>query len=418
MHKKHIFLRVFSKITIFACVFCVFSAWAETTTCDINFTPVTGNSIQNGTPTPENPVEVVSVGNKTDFGIVDGSYYDQNGNVIINSGFWRNTEYIPVKPNTTITISGCGETAKPKLIVYNSQKTRIDYWSIGNRSITLQVSNTAYIRLSAANIYKNTIQITDSKGNIIFTNKYQMPIVGTMANGSQTTASIYINEPLRKVGEYADELRPDGTVIRRVGVKVLDGTENWTKYANAYPFVPNLLPTNYATGTLLVSNYYSGNTANSGSADYGNYSCWVQSTSQYPRLYIRDDRFTTLSGTTGINDFKAYLAQQYANGTPVTVYYPLATEVVENWSCGPIAEIKIATTKFVDEEFAAAEAKLATTVQTIESVVSRTITQTGQIQVLQDTKQTRPDETCPANMKCLLVQDEDGTPHWYPIIEP
>ncbi|MCQ2581051.1 MAG: hypothetical protein MJ164_02670 [Alphaproteobacteria bacterium] len=87
-------------------------------------------------------------------------------------------------------------------------------------------------------------------------------------------------------------------------------------------------------------------------------------------------------------------------------------------SGGCVEIIEIATTKFVDEEFAATEAKLATTVQTIESVVSRTIAQTEQIQILQDTKQTRPDENCPANMKCLLVQDEDGTPHWYPIIEP
>ncbi|MBP9999318.1 MAG: hypothetical protein KBT14_01320 [Proteobacteria bacterium] len=85
---------------------------------------------------------------------------------------------------------------------------------------------------------------------------------------------------------------------------------------------------------------------------------------------------------------------------------------------GPVAEIKIATTKMVDEEFKAAEDQLAATVQTIESVVSRTIAQTEQIQILQDTKQTRPDESCPANTKCLLVQDEDGTPHWYPIIEP
>ncbi|MBP9999512.1 MAG: hypothetical protein KBT14_02315 [Proteobacteria bacterium] len=85
---------------------------------------------------------------------------------------------------------------------------------------------------------------------------------------------------------------------------------------------------------------------------------------------------------------------------------------------GPEVIIKIATTKMVDDEFAAAEAKLATTVQTIESVVSRTISQTGQIQVLQDTKQTRPDESCPANKKCLLVEDEQGIPHWYEIIEP
>ncbi|MCQ2581297.1 MAG: hypothetical protein MJ164_03985 [Alphaproteobacteria bacterium] len=85
---------------------------------------------------------------------------------------------------------------------------------------------------------------------------------------------------------------------------------------------------------------------------------------------------------------------------------------------GCVGVIQIATTKMVDEEFAAAEAKLATTVQTIESVVSRTITQTGQIATLQAEKQTRPDETCPAGKKCLLVQDEDGTPHWYEIIEP
>ncbi|MCQ2580851.1 MAG: hypothetical protein MJ164_01610 [Alphaproteobacteria bacterium] len=88
-----------------------------------------------------------------------------------------------------------------------------------------------------------------------------------------------------------------------------------------------------------------------------------------------------------------------------------------NFIAGPDAIIKIATTKMVDEEFAAAEAKLATTVQTIESVVSRTITQTEQIAALQAEKQTRPDESCPANKKCLLVEDEQGFPHWYEIIE-
>ncbi|MBP9999510.1 MAG: hypothetical protein KBT14_02305 [Proteobacteria bacterium] len=85
---------------------------------------------------------------------------------------------------------------------------------------------------------------------------------------------------------------------------------------------------------------------------------------------------------------------------------------------GPIAGIKIATTKMVDDEFAVAEANLAATVQTIESVVSRTISQTGQIQVLQDTKQTRPDETCPPYRQCLLVEDEQDVPHWYVIIDP
>jgi hypothetical protein len=30
-------------------------------------------------------------------------------------------------------------------------------------------------------------------------------------------------------------------------------------------------------------------------------------------------------------------------------------------------------------------------------------------------KQTRPNEGCPPFKKCLLVEDEQGTPHWYPI---
>ena len=71
----------------------------------------------------------------------------------------------------------------------------------------------------------------------------------------------------------------------------------------------------------------------------------------------------------------------------------------------------------VDEEFKAAELKLAETVETIEEVVSNTITQTEQIATLQEEKQTRPDETCPAGKKCLLVMDENDIPHWYEIIE-
>ena len=57
------------------------------------------------------------------------------------------------------------------------------------------------------------------------------------------------------------------------------------------------------------------------------------------------------------------------------------------------------------------------TIATIRSVVTNTINQTKAIADLQATKQTRPDENCPAGKKCLLVEDNDGQPHWYEIIE-
>lgn len=90
--------------------------------------------------------------------------------------------------------------------------------------------------------------------------------------------------------------------------------------------------------------------------------------------------------------------------------------VLNNGVC--TEEIKIATTKMVDEEFKAAEEQLAETVDVVEEVVSNTIIQAGQIATLQAEKQTRPDESCPAGKKCLLVTDENGTSHWHEMIEP
>ncbi|MCQ2581221.1 MAG: hypothetical protein MJ164_03575, partial [Alphaproteobacteria bacterium] len=139
-------------------------------------------------------------------------------------------------------------------------------------------------------------------------------------------------------------------------------------------------------------------------------------------IRIKDSSFGT--DTTAFKQAVSGVYLYYQRTTDTEFHGPFYTNSgAGTFIAGPViidpdSEIKIATTKMVDEEFAQAEANLAATVQTIESVVSRTITQTGQIATLHETKQTRPDENCPANMKCLLVQDEDGTPHWYPIIEP
>ena len=78
-------------------------------------------------------------------------------------------------------------------------------------------------------------------------------------------------------------------------------------------------------------------------------------------------------------------------------------------------DIKIASTKYVETQFSDLDTALANAIATVNTVVSNTITQASTIGTLQSTKQTRPDETCPAGKKCLLVEDTAGVPHWYEI---
>lgn len=153
-----------------------------------------------------------------------------------------------------------------------------------------------------------------------------------------TINKLYLSSPLHGISTYLDELKKStGKVTRKIGIKVLDGTEEWTKNSNAWMFVLNLLPTIYSSGILILSNQYQGNLSAGGAYDYGNFSTWIQSTSAYPRLYIRDERYMTLSGgMSEVSVWKQYLAQQYANGTPVIICYPLATPTEESISNLPV----------------------------------------------------------------------------------
>ena len=87
-----------------------------------------------------------------------------------------------------------------------------------------------------------------------------------------------------------------------------------------------------------------------------------------------------------------------------------------SFTAGPdvIPQIKIATTRYNEEQFEPVQNRLSDAMDAVDDVVTRTMTQAQQIDQIANEKQTRPDEGCPAKY-CLLVEDEDGTPHWYPI---
>ena len=135
--------------------------------------------------------------------------------------------------------------------------------------------------------------------------QYKLPL--TLGS---TTTNIYLGEV---------------QTTRKVKKLVLTGEEGWRRTANEkcyYIDLANGCPNDYLkqlTTTSICSHYQSQNNTASGSneIDAGHF-CFY--TGGGFELYIGE---TTISSAT---DFKSYLAAQYVNGTPVTVWYVLANE--------------------------------------------------------------------------------------------
>ena len=243
------------------------------------------------------------------------------------------------------------------------------------------------------------------------------------------------NMILRKINDtYADSYdATTGKITRRVGVKVLNGTEDWFMSGDNY------LVSMY---NILINDMYaeassvSSNRASPYSTHFGRSTSWLgysdNSRLNKVQAYTSTANPKHILGLgypgadqSNISAFKQWLAQQYAAGTPVTVYYPLATPVEEDWApeqctSSSSSPIKIATTAYNAARFNSVQTDLNSAVATIREIVTKTINQTAAIASLQADKQTRPEDACPAGKKCLLVETEENgviVPRWFPIIE-
>ena len=225
------------------------------------------------------------------------------------------------------------------------------------------------------------------------------------------------NMILRAVGDYADSYdATTGKITRRVGVKVFDGTEDWVKHSGSARYGVILNDSSPSENLIPISSHFVGLSANT--AWNQMYSGSYKKEKTTSRYYFQYDTITT------IQDWEQWLAAQYAAGTPVTVWYPLAEETTEDWPASYCQQaIKIATTKYNESAFGPLNTALANAISVVDSVVSNTITQAASIATLQAQKQTRPNdiaddsEKCPTGKKCLLVEDASGVPHWYEIVE-
>jgi hypothetical protein len=134
------------------------------------------------------------------------------------------------------------------------------------------------------------------------------------------TRNIYLSAPLRKIGDYADILHSDSsTITRRIAKIVLKGTEGFVGSSNAISYTPKGAMKMLAGSVCICSHYQ--------------YS--------YLSLNLAPINSVVTNAGSGIavwfktefgadkTAFAAYAAEQYANGTPITIWFILEEETIE-----------------------------------------------------------------------------------------
>lgn len=108
--------------------------------------------------------------------------------------------------------------------------------------------------------------------------------------------------------------------VRRIKKFVLTKNYTWQKRNDSNVFYTFLASPNVYT-ECLCSHYLAINTlVNPATMPTGRCTCKAGAGTV---VFIKDDNYTT------VDDFKAYIQQQYVAGTPVTVWYVLATPTTE-----------------------------------------------------------------------------------------
>lgn len=263
---------------------------------------ISGNTVQNGTPTPEAPVDVQGCGVRTmqlfEDKIVTCSI-DANGRLITNSDF---DMYIAkVEQGVTYiassSITGGFFTTKPEIgsVSYNGQRM-----AYAPRTFTAPITGYVTFRVNAGS--DEPMLNAGSTALPYEPYGYKLPL-----NVNGTEYPIYLGEAqttrrikrLAMTGEennWGEYTRSDSTTVPYLPLSDFKG-------ASATNIKADIKCTHYDTKTQANIQNTTNKTGIAGRTSIG--------------IIIADESISTLA------DFKSYLAAQYAAGTPVTVWYVL-----------------------------------------------------------------------------------------------
>ena len=276
----------------------------DSTGTPIRHVDINGNTTQSGTPTPDNPVEVNGIGERTE-NLFDGEWVQGginiSGNPVISSE--RIRAYQAVQPNTTYTFSS---TKYVRLIYGYNGNEKVDI--IYDVGFGLSQSATFTTQSNCTRIGIVIAASTTATGNIL-----PLDISDVMLNTGSTA------KPYEPYGYKLDISNGQQTTniylgstqtVRQIKKLVFDGTENWSVNSDtnqaliSLPMPPlmRIVQSSHYIGAVLAQSGYT----------------WINAA--LDRLIVKDDAHTL-----NVTTWKNYLAAQYAAGTPVTIWYALAT---------------------------------------------------------------------------------------------
>lgn len=210
---------------------------------------VDGKSIQDGTPTPINPITINSVGtynsetNKYNISIqtvgknlFDGQLeigsYNSSGNKSVDNNRIRSTNFIQVKPNTNYRFSEDGNGISLYIQEYNNNFEFIQRVLRNSVEYLTTTENTKYIT------FRTYSETTDTTKKIQLEEGTQI----TPYEKYESNTQLYVlDEPLRSIGDTKDLLYIENSILkikRYIKNIILKGTEYW------------------GAGSQISSNYY------------------------------------------------------------------------------------------------------------------------------------------------------------------
>ena len=160
---------------------------------------------------------------------------------------------------------------------------------------------------------------------------------------------VYLSEPLRKIGDYADTIAADGTVTRVIKKLVLDGTEDW-HLTNGVLYLAVSGYQKISGITCACTHYPAANNVSGTAGVVEGTVCMGTGTAD--RLFIKDSQFSSAAV------FEQYLVGQYTAGTPLTVWYVLATAETETITAPSIPTTGTAESFDVDTTLKPSEVSL------------------------------------------------------------
>lgn len=244
----------------------------------------TATTYEPAIPSPYGELAIKSVGDKTknefnknSYGLFQG-YYKADTRKLVTYGL-NAMIYIPCEPNTTYTISGNGSSATVTQIAYTytTPAVNVDVYgnveTYGKKATITTDSNAKFLIFYAVrdvdHAYTSQQCITMARENVenLQIEKgstateyepygYKIPIIV-----NNTTTNIYLNEPLRQIGNGMGEVLPNGykqlEYIQSSGTQYIDtGVYGSNKLSVEIDFQPTTSPT-YDNNIAIIGSWAS-----------------------------------------------------------------------------------------------------------------------------------------------------------------